>query len=252
MDDNRGQMRLGVVWRRVGFTDDALRRWLLRFGEVDFKHAEPDARTQLREELTAFLELSRMPESAGSESKRARRGLAAKRRERFALWPSPSVEGGSATSEKLALRANRWIRELLSNVSQDETTRFTPRISYALGRVRHPQGWALTHSAKGKTEFDSFQSYSYQAFASWTHGLRACARCSRIFVPRGRQTFCSQRCAETDRKARYRDRKARWRKEHPEEAKASARESAHDSYERWAKKKFGARRVIARRPRIKK
>jgi hypothetical protein len=203
MDDNRGQMRLGVVWRRVGLTDEALRRWLLRFAEVDFEHVDQATQARLREELSAFLALSRTSEIAGSGSKRARRSLVPGLRQRFGAWPSPSVEHGSAIDEKVALQANRWIRDLLSNLGQDEITRFKPVIEYTLGRVSHPRGWALTYTAEG-SDFDLFQLHAYRAFATWTHGLRKCVRCGRIFVPRGRQTFCSQRCAETTRKARWR------------------------------------------------
>ncbi|MBV8809519.1 MAG: hypothetical protein JO033_12670 [Acidobacteriaceae bacterium] len=225
-----GPMFRESAWRRVGFTDEALRKWLLEFGRIDLEQVDSKRRTQAQEELKAFIELWKTP--------------AAQREVKFGACPPPLARLGTAIPEPDALESNRWLRELLTNLAQNQPTSFTPQITCTVSRVQNHQGWALTHQISG-SDLDVFKYETYTAFAASVRGHQPCARCGRIFVPHGRSLYCSKRCGAVARTLRWRANKARWRKEHPEET----RETAHRQYKRRVQKTKGASLKVTRRPR---
>jgi hypothetical protein len=184
--------RRGVVWRRVGFTDEALRRWVMRFSEQDLGKTDPETLARYREELRCWIDLSAKP--------------AADRGRLYSRCPSPSAHTGTAIDEQMALEANNWFRQLLGKATHPESrTRVTPHIAYTIDVVRQPhgRGWALLFETEG-SDIDLFRLYASSALASYRTGLKLCKRCSRIFLPHGRQAYCSKRCSNSERKARWR------------------------------------------------
>jgi hypothetical protein len=173
------------IWRRLGSNDLALRTWLMHFGQKDLAKVGPEVRARLREELRAWITLM------GTEP-----------RERLFGWPPPTM--ATAVDEKTATQCNHWLRQLLSKPRHPgQPTMATPRIDYRIDVTPHARGWALIRNMEGP-DLDLFQLHVYRALAGFSSELKLCARCGTIFLPHGRQLFCSSRCAGTERKSRWR------------------------------------------------
>jgi hypothetical protein len=183
--------RRGVVWRRVGFDDEALKHWLMRFGDEDLSKADTERRDEVREHLSCWLILSELPASD---------------RPRYRSWPSPSARAGTAVDEQEMLAANKWWRALLMKATHPEVpTLVAPNITFRVDVVRHRRGWALLSQIEAP-DLDKFQFFARNALAAYRAGLRLCERCSKIFLPSGKQRYCSRRCSNTERKSRFRRR----------------------------------------------
>jgi hypothetical protein len=233
VDDANANLRAvmsqaGKVWQRVGYTDEALRRWLLAFSKTDLQAADPNKLSLLRAELTAFIELWKTPPSH--------------REVQFGACPPPV--GNTLISKADAMAANSWLRMLLANLEHNQPTSFAPKITCSLSRIQSSEGWAIVHEISGPP-LDVFMWEAYSAFTASARGHQPCARCGRIFVPHGRSLYCSKSCGAVARTLRWRANKARWRREHPEET----RDTAHRQYERRIKKAYGPTRKVARRSR---
>jgi hypothetical protein len=110
---------------------------------------------------------------------------------------------GSAVNEAVALEANHWFRDLLAKLSHNSPVAMTPQVTYKLDVARHPRGWGLLSSIAGH-DLDLFKLHAYSVVAGQRTGLKLCARCAKIFLPHGRQNYCSKRCSGNERKARWR------------------------------------------------
>jgi hypothetical protein len=188
MGERPGERR-GVVWRRVGFDDEALKHWLMRFGDEDLSKADTERRDEMREQLSCWLILSELPDAD---------------RPRYRNWPSPSARAGTAVDEQVTLEANKWWRALLMKATHPEApTLVAPNITFRVDIVRHRHGWALLSQIEAP-DLDKFQFFVRNALAAYRGGLRLCQRCSKIFLPSGKQRYCSRRCSNTERKSRFR------------------------------------------------
>jgi hypothetical protein len=189
-DKEQPRERRGVVWRRVGFDDGALGRWLMRFGNEDLGKADTARRLEMRVQLRAWLTLSETP---------------AADRPLYRTVPSPTP--ASAVDEQVLLQANAWLHDILTKPTHPGAPalvafNLTGRIDFA----RHRSGWALLSTLEG-SDTDKFQFFAYGALTAYRSGLKLCQRCSKIFLPHGRQAYCSKRCSNTERTTRYRRRK---------------------------------------------
>jgi hypothetical protein len=186
MPQHAGKKRLDI-WRRLGTNDLTLRRWLMRFGQKDLAKVKPEMRIHKREELRAWIMLM---------------GTEPRDRQRLFGWAPPTP--ATAVDEKTAIECNHWLRDLLSLPRHpDQPTITTPQVTHRTHVVLHRRGWAFISQTEGP-DIDLFQHYTDRTLMGLRSELKICARCGTIFLRHGRQIYCSQRCAGTERKARWR------------------------------------------------
>ena len=174
------------AWSRVGETDEARARWLIDFAARDLSAFSSADWLDVRWEVFGFLH----PPSGGPPP----------------FW-SDDNPGQPSCSEGQVRIMHRWLRGGLERLTSGEGHSWAVPIATTPRLMMH-RGHLVTLPDVGRDgpgEYtESFKLRVYEALGRQAQRFRVCPKCRRPFLARKRQAYCSKRCSQTVRTAKYR------------------------------------------------
>jgi len=174
------------AWSRVGGTDEARARWLLDFAARDLGARSGADWLDLRWDVFGFL----YPPSGAPPP-----------------FSSGDTPGEPSCSEDQVRTMHSWLRSGLERLTSGKGDSWAVQIA-TTPRLMMLGGHLVTlpdFDSDGPGEYaESFRLQVYEVLGRQAPCFRVCARCRRPFLARKRQAYCTKKCSQDVRTAKYR------------------------------------------------